>query len=87
VQSFRDSLAIRERLAAADPGNDRWQFGLMSSYWRLAKHGDDPVTSWERIVAILQRLKGDGHLSVEDAKLLPEAEERLAAARGRARAR
>jgi hypothetical protein len=29
LQSYRDSLAIRERLAKADPGNAEWQFDVV----------------------------------------------------------
>jgi len=36
LKSFRDSLAIRERLAKADPGNASWQRDLSVSYAKLA---------------------------------------------------
>ena len=32
LKSYRDGLAIRERLAHADPGNAGWQRGLSVSY-------------------------------------------------------
>ena len=34
-KSFREGLAIRERLAAADPGNAGWQRDLSVSYDRV----------------------------------------------------
>jgi len=30
LKSFRDGLAIRDRLAKADPGNAGWQFDLVN---------------------------------------------------------
>ena len=36
LKSFRDSLAIRDRLAKADPDNAGWQRDLSVSYAKLA---------------------------------------------------
>jgi hypothetical protein len=36
LKSFRDSLAIADRLAKADPGNAGWQHDLAISYGRVA---------------------------------------------------
>jgi Tetratricopeptide repeat len=36
LKSYRDCLAIAERLAQSDPGNAGWQRDLASSYGRLA---------------------------------------------------
>jgi len=36
LKSFRDGLAIRDRLAKADPGNAGWQRDLSVSYAKLA---------------------------------------------------
>jgi hypothetical protein len=36
LKSFRDGLAIRDRLAQADPGNAGWQRDLSVSYAKLA---------------------------------------------------
>ncbi len=35
LKSYRDSLAIRDRLAKADPGNAGWQRDLAVSYEKL----------------------------------------------------
>ena len=35
LKSYRDSLAIRERLAKSDPGNAGWQRDLSVSYAKL----------------------------------------------------
>jgi hypothetical protein len=36
LKSYRDSLAIRDRLAKSDPGNAGWQRDLSVSYAKLA---------------------------------------------------
>jgi hypothetical protein len=36
MKSFRDGLAIADRLAKAHPGNARWQRDLLGSYAKLA---------------------------------------------------
>ncbi len=36
LKSYRDSLAIRERLARSDPGNASWQRDLAVSHAKLA---------------------------------------------------
>lgn len=41
LKSYRDSLAIREKLAKQDPGNAGWQADLAFSYWRTG-------TTWAR---------------------------------------
>jgi tetratricopeptide (TPR) repeat protein len=35
LKSYRDSLAIRNRLARADPGNAGWQSDLSAAYNRI----------------------------------------------------
>ena len=35
LKAYRDSLAIRERLAKADPGNAGWQRDLSVSYFKV----------------------------------------------------
>ena len=37
LKAYRDSLAIAERLAKADPGNAEWQVDVAFAYWRLAQ--------------------------------------------------
>ena len=37
LTSYRDSLAIRDRLAKADPGNAGWQRDLAISYSKIAR--------------------------------------------------
>jgi tetratricopeptide (TPR) repeat protein len=62
LQSFRDSLAIRERLAQADPGNAGWQRDLSVSYNKignvLVAQGNLPeaLKSFREDLAIANRL-------------------------------
>jgi tetratricopeptide (TPR) repeat protein len=35
LKAYRDGLAIRERLAAADPSNTQWQRDMSASYGRV----------------------------------------------------
>ena len=49
--NFRDSLAIRDRLAKADPNNAEWQRDRAVSYSKLADYIVDPMivaTYWPR---------------------------------------
>jgi hypothetical protein len=78
LKSFRDSLAIRDRLAKADPGNAEWQVDLVVSHWRLAELDDDPAQRWVLVVATLRKLKDEGRLAPSLEKWLPEAEARMA---------
>jgi hypothetical protein len=42
LQAYRDSLAIAERLAKADPGNAGWQRDLSVSYSKVGNVLDGP---------------------------------------------
>jgi hypothetical protein len=78
LKSFRDGLAIRDRLAKADPGNAGWQFDLVISNWKLADNGDESARRFAFIVATLRKLEGENRLTPAQAKWLLEAEKRLA---------
>ena len=75
---FRDSLAIAERLASAEPSNAQWQWDVVASHWLLARYGDDPAGRWAFIVAEIRRLKDENRLRPDRARLLSVAEEQLA---------
>ena len=77
LKSYRDSLAIQERLAKADPSNAEWQFDVVATNWRLASAGDDALRRWTLIVATLRELTAASKLTVEQSKWLPVAEEKL----------
>ncbi len=63
LKSFRDSLAIRDRLAKADPGNAGWQRDLALSHGRvamvLARQGSrsEAALAFEQGRAIIVRLR------------------------------
>ncbi len=62
LDSYRRSLAIREKLAAADPGNAQWQDDLIISLVQLAKQGDDPRGRLTRALALARALDAQGRL-------------------------
>jgi tetratricopeptide (TPR) repeat protein len=76
--SYRQSLAIRETLAKADPSSAALQRDLWVSYWNLALLGD-PAFPWSRVAANLEDMAAKGTLFPVDEKFLIEAR-RLAAA-------
>jgi len=65
LTSYRDSLAIAERLAKADPGHAGWQHDLSLSYENigdvLEAQGNlpDALTSYRDSLAIAERLAND----------------------------
>src|SRR5258708_34805591 len=81
LKSFRDGLAIRDRLAEADPSNALWQFDLVVSHWKLAANGDDAPRRFAFIVATLRKLKAGNRLTPAQESWLPEGEARLAKTR------
>ena len=62
LKAYRDSLAIRERLAAADPSNTQWQRDLSVSYNRvgdvLKAQGklEEALKAYRDSLAIIERL-------------------------------
>jgi hypothetical protein len=78
LQSFRDGLAIRERLAKAAPANAGAQFDLVVSNWKLATYGDDAARRFALIVTTLRKLKEASTLPPAQEKWLPLAEAELA---------
>jgi hypothetical protein len=77
LKSFRDGLAIAERLAQADRGNAGWQFDFVVSHWKLAANGDDAPRRWAFIVATLRKLKAEFRLTPVQEKWLLESEGQL----------
>jgi tetratricopeptide (TPR) repeat protein len=65
LKAFRDSLAIAERLAAADRSNTRWQRDLAFSYERvgsvLAAQGklEEALKAFRDSLAIAERFAAD----------------------------
>ncbi|HOX87357.1 MAG TPA: hypothetical protein PKW76_14165, partial [bacterium] len=62
LKAYQNSLAIREKLAAADPSNSSWQRDLVVSYYKLAsfveqsQSGDSDVY-WQKCLAMLQNMR------------------------------
>jgi len=62
LKSFRDGLAIRDRLAQADPGNAGWQRDLAVSHERMGdvqrdlNHPAEAQTAFEQALAIYESL-------------------------------
>jgi hypothetical protein len=82
LKSYRDSLAIREKLAKQDPGNADWQVDLAYSDWRTgtALAGLDPHSQNESrsIIEkgrdILLQLKEHTGLGVQQQRWLDSIE-------------
>ncbi len=62
LKSYRDSLAIADRLAASDPGNAGWQRDLSVSYVSLASifekqgHREEAIDEFEKARVITLQL-------------------------------
>ena len=76
LAAYRQSLAVSERLAAADPSNAGWQRDLWVSYWRIAdmleRSGEkEAIDWWRRAYAVLSSMKAKGlFISPGDLKFL-----------------
>jgi len=79
LASFKDSLAIRDRLAKADPNNAGWQRDVWVSYWRLASFGtiSERRTRWEMVIAKLEDMKARGILQPTDQRFIAIAKANL----------
>ncbi len=78
LESYRASLAIREALAAQDPGNAGWQRDLGVSYWRMALTEGTGVT-WRQVADQWQAMADRGILFPPDRRWLAEAQRRAEA--------
>jgi hypothetical protein len=80
LKSFRDSLAVMDRLAKAAPGNAVWQRDFIVSCVRLAA-ADQPEarTYWTRALKIAQQMQQRGQLAPRDLWILDDLPKRIAA--------
>ena len=84
LDAFKASLAIRDRLAKADPGNAGWQRDLALSYGRVAslqaKQGarDEARAGYQRAKDIILKLKAQSPDNATLPKDLAFYEARLA---------
>ena len=74
LQSYRDSFAIRERLAKSDPGNAGWQRDLAAAYEKI---GDVQVAQGDLAGAL--KSYRDGLAIIEPAGEIRSRQCRLAA--------
>jgi len=81
LESYRESRAIRERLAGADPGNAGWQRDVWVSYWRLAQFGtrEERADRWRAVIAKIEEMQSRGILLPTDEPYLDAARRNLAA--------
>jgi hypothetical protein len=85
LDSYRASLAIRERLAQADPGNAGWQRDLIVSHWRMADLAErqseqiDARRHWQTALEIAKAMDASGRLAPTDSYFVEAIEARLAA--------
>lgn len=72
LSSYQTSLAIRERLAAADPSSTVWQRDVWVSLWKL--HGlPESGVSWRDIAQRMEIMKANGTLLPTDEQFLQRA--------------
>ena len=75
--TYRTGLAIAERAASGKPDNAEWQFDVVVILFQLVANGDDVPGRLTEIVARMRKLKEEGRLAPERARLLQMAEEEL----------
>jgi len=78
LTSYRDSLAIRDRLARADPGNAGWQRDLIVSCVKIAEAvPSEARVMLTRALQVATQLRDSGRLAPRDAWMLKELQRRL----------
>ncbi len=78
LQSYRDALAIIERLIQSDPDNAALRQDALLANWRLATHDDDAPRRWRLIVASLHETAARTKLNDRQASWLATAELQVA---------
>ena len=85
LKAYEESLAIRRRLAAADPGNAGWARDLIVSNVKLAGLAENPALvrkHYAAALAIAEDLAKRGRLAPADAWMVDDLQARLAAVHG-----
>lgn len=75
LAAYRKGLAIREALAARDPGNAGWQRDLIVTLAKLTKVTGDKSYVF-RALDIALTLQKDGKLAPSDSEIIPELKRR-----------
>jgi hypothetical protein len=78
LAAFQAGLAIREKLATADPGNAQWQRDLIASNVKLAETGDRPRKRLARALKIARALSDSGRLAPADQWMIDDLKKRVA---------
>jgi hypothetical protein len=79
LTSYRASLAIRERLAQADPGNAGWQRDLVVSCVKISENDPSGArASLLRALDVARALEASGRLAPVDAWMPADLARRLA---------
>jgi hypothetical protein len=73
--SYQAALAIRERLATADPGNAQWQRDLVVSFVKLSEVTGDRAYA-EQALSIALAMRQRGILAPRDAWMIEELNQR-----------
>src|ERR1700719_2915685 len=82
-QAFGKSLAIRERLAQAEPDRADYQRDLIVSYVKMSENEPAEARLWlTRALDVARSLQGRGGLAPADAWMLDELARRLAGLSG-----
>jgi hypothetical protein len=79
LKSFRDGLAIGDRLAQSDPGNAGWQRDLVVSFVKLAETDPSQARAFlTRASEIVQQMQQRGQLAPRDAWMPADLAQRIA---------
>jgi hypothetical protein len=83
LKAYRDSLAIREKLAAQDPSNAEWQRDLIVSNLKLGEVAEqqgqapDAMRRYGGALEVAKALQASGRLAPVNTWILEELEARL----------
>jgi hypothetical protein len=89
LKAYRESLAVRARLAAADPSNAGWQRDLSVSYWRMADMAEKTGTAdarewWRKAYEQLSGMKQRGIMLPTDEPYLGQLRNKVEGERRKA---
>ena len=84
-RSTEESLALRERLVASDPGNAIWLHDVIVSHVQIAQSGGDKAGHLQAALEIASAMEKNGTLAPSEAHLPSLLLEELAKAQDAAR--
>jgi tetratricopeptide (TPR) repeat protein len=79
ITTLKESLGIREKVAASNPDVPQWQVNIVVSLVKLADANDAPEERYTRALEILRRLGSERKLSIDQIHWPEEIERRIAA--------